>query len=83
MSQVLVVYDIVSDRARAKISDACMDYGLDRIQFSAFVGKLSRNKQEELMLRIEAILYDGEGRVALIPISEDDWQHKLEISHEG
>jgi len=32
----LVVYDIEDDRARTKISAACLDFGLERIQMSAF-----------------------------------------------
>ncbi len=81
MAQVLLVYDIVSDKARTKVADACLDYGLDRIQFSAFTGRLSRNHQQELMLRIQTILGDGEGKIALVPICDKDWQDKLEIEY--
>lgn len=81
MGQVLLVYDIVSDKARTKIADACLDYGLDRIQFSAFTGKLSRNYQQELMLRVQTILGDGDGKITLVPICDKDWQGKLEIEH--
>jgi CRISPR-associated protein, Cas2 family len=31
---VILVYDIVDDRKRAKIADACLDYGLDRIHLA-------------------------------------------------
>jgi CRISPR-associated protein Cas2 len=79
--QILLVYDIENDRARTKVADACLDYGLDRIQFSAFAGILSTNHQQELMLKIRAILMDREGKsnVKLLPISERDWQARLEI----
>jgi len=33
---VVLIYDIENDRLRTRIADACMDYGLERIQFSAF-----------------------------------------------
>jgi len=82
MVQTLIVYDIVSDKARTKIADACLDYGLDRIQFSAFTGSLSRNHQQELMLRIHAILGDGAGKITLVPICDKDWHDKLEIEHD-
>lgn len=82
MMQVLLVYDIANDRARAKIADACLDYGLDRVQYSAFAGRLSRNHREELMARIEALLGDGSGCITLIPICETDWENRLEISHD-
>lgn len=81
MMHVLLVYDITSDRARTKIADACLDYGLDRMQFSAFMGKLSRTHREELMLRIADILGDSDGCITLMPICETDWNNRLEIIH--
>ncbi len=81
--KVLLVYDITNDQARAKIADFCLDYGLDRIQFSAFLGDLSRNRQEELMLRVEERLGNHKGNVQLFPICDKDWQARLEIIQEG
>lgn len=79
MQRVLLVYDIVEDKARGKIADACLDYGLDRVQYSVFAGRLSRNHQEELMLTIEELLLEASGNVKLFPISEDDWKKVLEV----
>jgi CRISPR-associated protein Cas2 len=81
--RVLLVYDITSDKARNKIADACLDYGLDRIQFSAFAGSLSRNHQEELVLCIRNILGNGRGTVTLFPICARDWSQRLEIENVG
>jgi CRISPR-associated protein Cas2 len=39
---VLVIYDIPHDGTRGKVADMCLDYGLDRIQYSAFTGQLTR-----------------------------------------
>jgi CRISPR-associated protein Cas2 len=52
----LVVYDIPDDRVRTQVADHCLDYGLDRIQYSAFLGDLSRTHQEELMLKVKRTL---------------------------
>ena len=41
MGRCLLVYDISHDRTRARVADACLDYGLDRIQYSAFCGTLA------------------------------------------
>lgn len=71
---VLVVYDVTDDRRRLKIADACLDYGLDRIQLSAFAGTLSRNHQEELMMKIGRLLGEGEGTIHLYPV---DMKRKL------
>lgn len=81
MQRVILVYDVVEDKPRTKIADACLDYGLDRVQYSVFSGKLSRNHQEELMLRIDELLLESHGNVKLIPISEDDWRKVLELDY--
>lgn len=76
---VLLIYDIVNDRKRAKVADVCQDYGLDRIQYSAFTGMLSRNHQEELMLKLQAIVEDTPARIQLYPIDEKAWQKRAAI----
>ena len=68
---VLVMYDIESDRVRTRLANACLDYGLDRVQFSAFLGKINRNRRQELTLRIQAEVGDERARVRVIPITED------------
>lgn len=77
----LVVYDIPNDRLRAKVADYCLDYGLDRIQYSAFMGELARTHQSELMLRVRKLLARHQGKVQLFVICEKDWQQRLEVSH--
>lgn len=51
----LVIYDIEEDRARTCVSEACKDFGLERVQYSCFRGMLSRNKREELYERFREI----------------------------
>ncbi len=60
----------------------CLDYGLDRIQYSAFAGNLSRNHQEELWLRIGKIIRTVGGKVWLIPVGEDEWHKRLALECE-
>ena len=69
---VVLIYDIENDRLRARIADACMDYGLERIQFSAFFGKLNRNRRQELALRLRNELGNESGRIRIIPVCEQD-----------
>ena len=59
----LLIYDIPDDNVRTKIANFCLDYGLDRVQYSAFLGDLSTNHQEELMLKIEAKLGKDAGKI--------------------
>ncbi|MFZ4829096.1 MAG: CRISPR-associated endonuclease Cas2 [Phototrophicaceae bacterium] len=83
MQPLILIYDIEHDRKRAKIADTCRDYGLDRIQHSSFVGRLSRNHAEALIMDIEQILDGGRGNVQLIQLSEKDWNNRMEINHAG
>ena len=77
----VVLYDIPDDRTRTRISEACLDYGLERIQFSAFQGKLSRNKREELFLRLQTILEDKPGKILVQPVCEKDLKAARRVEH--
>ncbi|MCK6579482.1 MAG: CRISPR-associated endonuclease Cas2 [Anaerolineae bacterium] len=79
---LLVFYDISSDRIRGKVACICEDYGLDRIQLSAFYGRLSRNHREELMLRLSTVLGEESGRIQLVPVSTETWAQRLEIAND-
>ena len=78
----LLVYDIPNDRIRSKVADACLDYGLDRIQYSAFFGQLSRTYQKELMKKVRLLLGDEAGNVQLFPLCQNDWQKRDVIIQE-
>lgn len=75
----LVIYDIPSNRVRDKVADACMDYGMNRIQFSAFAGDLLRTHQEELAQKAQRLLGRNEGKVYLYCIGEREWADRLEV----
>lgn len=74
--QCMVVYDISDDKRRSKIADACLDYGLDRIQYSAFLGPLLSSQQDELMLRVSRILGKAAGNIQLFPLCDRDWRNR-------
>lgn len=78
----LLIYDIPNDRIRTKVADACLDYGLDRLQYSAFAGDISRNYQEELFQRVTDLLNAEAGNVQLIAICETDWNDRLQYDHD-
>lgn len=81
---LLLIYDIADDRIRTKVACTCEDYGLDRIQYSAFYGQLNRNLQEELMLKISGLLNDTPSHIQLIPIAQSEWDRRLEAgTHAG
>lgn len=69
---LLLIYDIEDDRLRTRTAEICLDYGLERIQFSAFWGKLNRNRREELAMRIANEVGKESARVRIIPVCEAD-----------
>jgi len=80
LSRCLLVYDISNDQIRTKIADLCFDYGLSRVQLSAFVGNLSRTHQDELLGRARRRLGTSPGHIALFPLCEADFHARREVS---
>lgn len=81
---LILLYDIEEDRVRARVSGVCLDYGLQRIQFSAFFGRLTCDKREELALRLLREVEKKNVRIRIIPLTEEclsgmwdyDWWRK-------
>jgi CRISPR-associated protein Cas2 len=76
-----VIYDIVEDRARKKISDACLDYGLRRIQYSAFLGDINTTRRSALEKRLEQELGGNEGKIEIIAVCEKDFRRRSVIEN--
>lgn len=79
----LVVYDIVNDRVRTRISDVCLDFGLERFQFSAFSGHLDATRRRELFLKLKELLGSTPGRILIQPISSDDLDKRLTFQQDA
>lgn len=69
----LLIYDISHDGTRTKVADACLDYGLERIQYSAFFGELSKTHQRELFVKILRRIGKHGANIQLIPLDEKSW----------
>lgn len=80
---LLLFYDISDDRKRTKIADICLDFGLDRIQFSAFSGWLLPAQQEELFLKLKKLLGKKEGDIQMFSICAEDWKKRRIIDQKG
>ena len=72
MADVLVIYDVVDDRARAKVADVCLDHGLARIQRSAFAGVLAARHHDALLRKLARALGPGPGDVRLYVLCQRD-----------
>jgi len=80
--RILVLYDIPDDRIRTRVADACLDYGLERIQFSAFAGMLGRSHQRELELKITRLLGREPAKVRFILLDAQAWGQQRIIERE-
>lgn len=70
--QTWVLYDVEDDKKRSRVVRVCKDFGLERIQYSAFRGRLSRNRREELCRRLADELEDEVARVQVMPVCDRD-----------
>jgi len=52
----LIFYDIENDRIRKKVADKLQEEGLERIQYSVFVGPLSTVRKEVIATELAALL---------------------------
>jgi CRISPR-associated protein Cas2 len=78
----LLIYDITHDGTRTKVADVCLDYGLERIQYSAFLGELSQAHQRELFLKIQRRLGKHGVNIQLFPLDEKAWVNRRYILRE-
>ncbi len=81
--QCLLIYDIPHDGTRQKVADACLDYGLQRVQYSAFSGDLSRTHQRELFQEITRRIRRQEANIQLFPLDEKSWSGRRVIAQGG
>lgn len=79
---LMVMYDISDDKLRNKVADACLDYGLQRVQYSAFGGELGRVHQRELELRIRELVGRRAARIRFISLDTQTWERQRIIEHE-
>lgn len=70
--RTLVIYDISDDRIRLAVSELCKNFGLSRIQKSAFLGRLSSSRRKELSSALRRTLGNSEGNIQIFVICEAD-----------
>ncbi len=74
-----VFYDIENDKIRTRVGSVCKDYGLERIQFSGFIGYLSRNRREEMAAKLRDKMEGSNGKVLIQPVCEKDFREYKEF----
>jgi CRISPR-associated protein Cas2 len=78
---VWVIYDISENRIRSRVAKICKNYGLFRVQKSAFLGDLNKNEADSVALECEAVIKESDS-VYIFPICEDCFG-KIRLIGEG
>jgi CRISPR-associated protein Cas2 len=77
-----VVYDISKDRTRTKIAARCLDFGLQRVQKSVFLGEIPANRVDEIIQFSRELLNLETDAVYVFPMCRDDFD-KVRIVGQG
>lgn len=75
----IVIYDISKTKIRNKVIEKIMDYGLTRIQFSVFAGKINKNMRENLAIAMRNCMLNEDGNIQIFLVDEDEYMKKLEF----
>jgi len=73
----VVIYDITEDNLRALVAETLKDYGLQRIQYSAFIGDLRHDELNSLLVDLKNLIKDLTENVQLYPLcdTEKRWEN--------
>lgn len=75
----VVIYDITDDNLRALVAETLKDYGLQRIQYSAFIGSLSRDELNSLLVDLKNLIEDLMENVQLFPVCDTYFKGRKEV----
>jgi len=76
----LVIYDITDNRLRKAIAEILKNYGLKRIQKSAFVGNLMRNQLNSLITDLKKMIVDD--NLKIFPLCDLDYRRMISLGKE-
>ena len=68
--QTLVIYDVSSDRLRERLANRLFDYGLQRVQLSAFSGELNPHDQHAMLKELANFVGSERDRIYVAPLCE-------------
>lgn len=81
MHQILITYDIASDKRRTKVCDILKDYGI-HVQYSVFECELSNKHFEVLIKRIKKVIKASEDSVRIYYLSTTKTPNVIELGNE-
>lgn len=76
----LVIYDITDDGLRKTTAEVLKNYGLRRIQKSAFVGDLMRDQLNSLVTDLKKMIVDD--NLKIFPLCDPDYRRMISLGKE-
>lgn len=76
-----VIYDITENNNRNRVSNECKNSGLFRVQKSAFIGDINKNKAETLSLKLSGLCKKEMAGdcIFIIPACEECFNNRIVI----
>ena len=65
-----MIYDISDDKKRTNLMEYLLDYGLNHIQYSGFLGEINPHDRFVLLKEVEKYLSSSRDSIYIIPICE-------------
>jgi len=73
-----VIYDITDDNLRALVAETLKDYGLQRMQYGAFIGSMRRDELSSLIVDLN-LIKDLIENVQLYPVCATCFKGRREV----
>lgn len=74
-----MIYDVSDDNLQALVAETLKDYGLQRIQYSGFMGDLRRDELNSLLVDLKNLIKDLVENVQLFPMCNTCLKGKKEV----
>ncbi len=66
--QYIVMYDISEDKQRNKALEICRYFGMERIQYSVYGGRLEKKARKEIEKELKMIKIGSEDSIGIVTI---------------
>jgi len=83
MAYTIVIYDISDDDVRRKAADICLGNGLDRIQKSAYAGRIPRLTRKHLISRLQSLSLGIDDSIMILVVTDEEYTRATWIRYEG
>lgn len=73
----MVIYDVSNDKERGKLAEICLDFGLERVQKSVFLGELGDSLRRKLILELREKIPQREFNLQIFELDKNSDKRRL------